>query len=64
MFRSADDSTIAMGPYSEAIVVFIMHLGLHFVTMIIWALEGPKTEMDVINVRIYLIFLNKNAHRY
>ena len=38
MFRSANDSTIAMGPYSEAIMVFIMHLGQHFVTMIIWAL--------------------------
>ena len=44
MFRSADDSTIAMGPYSEDIVVFIMHLGLlHFLTMIIiWALGRSR----------------------
>ena len=63
MFRSADDSTIAMGPYSEAIVVFIMHLGVHFETMIRQPIKDPKTKTDV-NVRIYLIFLNKNAHRY
>ena len=42
LFRSADDSTIAMGSYSEAIVVFIMHLGQHFLTMIIWALGGCR----------------------
>ena len=63
MFRSADDSIIAMGSYSEAIVVFIMHPDLHFGTLIRQPLKDPKTEMDV-NVRIYLIFLNKNAHRY
>ena len=63
MFRSADDSTIAMTLYIEAIVVFIMHPDLHFGTLIRQPLKDPKTEMDV-NVRIYLIFLNNNAHRY
>ena len=63
MFRSADDSTIAMTLYIEAIVVFIMHPDLQFGTLIRQPLKEPKTETDV-NVRIYFIFLNKNAHRY
>ena len=58
MLRSADDSTIAMTLYIEAIVVFIMHLGLHFViTMIIGALGGSRngngrkrTSKDILDI--------------